>query len=219
MYQPQQRGIATPKKRRCAPRTAEYTRVVPRPAPDCARKTKGSCRAFTPAVWCSHPAAAHSSTTPRAANAGSRDYRRVSLCYVGSSSSNTILGDWFTEYDYLEGPITINGTYMARHCLRRGSVCISQCIRTPDKGIHACPVWKWEVVLGFLRFQDQLCDSDTCHISARSLLWTTYRLQQCCFISTFGISLQCSRNSTSSADNEIELSQHDVDANRAPNDA
>jgi hypothetical protein len=52
--------------------------------------------------------------------------------------------------------------------------CCRQCIRTLDKSIHACLVWKWEVVLGYLWSQDQL-RADTCHISASLLMWTTDR--------------------------------------------
>jgi hypothetical protein len=115
------------------------------------------------------------------------------------------------KFDMHAGSETCHCQSFARHC--------RQCIRTLDKGIHACPVWKWEVVFGYL-YQDQLC-ADTCHISASLLMLQA--LQQCCFLSVFGISLQCSQNteecSTSSADNDVELPQHDVDANRAPSGA
>jgi hypothetical protein len=72
-----------------------------------------------------------------------------------------------------------------------------------------------------------LCDPRRVHsrvaISLCHLQQSLQALQQCCFISTFGISLQCSQNtevcSTNSADNDVELPQHDFDANRARNGA
>jgi hypothetical protein len=107
---------------------------------------------------------------------------------------------------------------LALHCRKR--------IRTLVKGLHACPVWKRELVLGCLQYQVSLYHFLPRLILCRYLPYfckfanvdSLQALQQCCFITVFRLFLQCSQNtqecSTSNADNDVELPQHDVDAVR-----